>query len=78
MIMKEEPMPESLRELIHEGEEDKTFVKDFDMKPNVIIYHSHGSAEAKENKHCGEEEKSASAAASPKKEDHLKKLKTYV
>lgn len=47
-------MPESIRDLIRPGNEKNTndFMRDFDMRPNVIIYHSHG--DAKEKKHCGE------------------------
>ncbi|KAI6701219.1 hypothetical protein NL676_015543 [Syzygium grande] len=57
-IMKDQTMPESIRDLIHpessSGNEKNSidFVRDFDMRPNVIIYHGH--SDAKEKKHCGE------------------------
>ncbi|KAI3441312.1 uncharacterized protein J3R85_002588 [Psidium guajava] len=56
-IMKDQPMPESITDLLHpeslSGDERKSvgFVRDFDMRPNYIIYHGHGDAK---DKHCGE------------------------
>ncbi|KAF8032294.1 hypothetical protein BT93_D1267 [Corymbia citriodora subsp. variegata] len=53
-IMKDQPMPEPIRDLIRLRNEENAikFVRDFDTGPNVIIYHSHG--DAKEKKHCRE------------------------
>ncbi|XP_030523142.1 organ-specific protein S2 [Rhodamnia argentea] len=66
-IMKDQPMPESIRDLIHpessSGNEKNSigFVRDFDMRPNAIIYHGHGDAEDKqhygENAEKGEDER---------------------
>ncbi|XP_017421024.2 uncharacterized protein LOC108330933 [Vigna angularis] len=43
--MKEEAMPEAIKDLIedsHVSEAGKDrFVRDFDVKPNVILYHTH-------------------------------------
>ncbi|KAK4741129.1 hypothetical protein SAY87_024717 [Trapa incisa] len=52
MVMKEDPMPQAISNLINaRGEEPSAsvgdrrsssmFVRDFDVRPNVIIYHSH-------------------------------------
>lgn len=43
MVMKDQPMPEAIKGLmIRAGTGDShRFVKDFDIKPNVIIYHAH-------------------------------------
>ncbi|KAL5562638.1 hypothetical protein UlMin_032385 [Ulmus minor] len=55
-IMKDQPIPEAIKDLFHEDEpslpsSSKTdrFVKDFDIRPNLIIYHSH-SEPKEENK----------------------------
>ncbi|MFS7920794.1 putative organ specific protein [Helianthus anomalus] len=48
-VMKDEPMPETLQNvLVHDSSslEDKEkkkdqFIRNFDTKPNLIIYHSH-------------------------------------
>uniref|UniRef100_A0A2N9IKT7 Organ specific protein n=1 Tax=Fagus sylvatica TaxID=28930 RepID=A0A2N9IKT7_FAGSY len=47
-IMKDQPIPEAIKDLIHQDPpylSDATkkdhFVKDFDVKPNAIIYHPH-------------------------------------
>ncbi|XP_062093093.1 organ-specific protein P4-like [Humulus lupulus] len=47
-IMKDQPMPDAIRDLFHDQElpslsgsiKRDRFVKDFDLRPNVIIYHS--------------------------------------
>jgi hypothetical protein len=46
--MKDQPIPEAIKDLIHQDPpylSDATkkdhFVKDFDVKPNAIIYHPH-------------------------------------
>lgn len=47
--MKEQPMPDAIRNLFHQEEvpslpgSSKTdrFARDFDIRPNVIIYHAH-------------------------------------
>ena len=52
--MKGLPMPELIKDLVLQNKpsavsdsEGDLFVRDFDMKPNVIIYHSHVSSKMK-------------------------------
>ncbi|KVI01976.1 Organ specific protein [Cynara cardunculus var. scolymus] len=45
-IMKDEPMPKAIQDVLSEDSTDKEnnrdrFTRDFDTKPNLIIYHSH-------------------------------------
>ncbi|ESW08171.1 hypothetical protein PHAVU_009G024600 [Phaseolus vulgaris] len=45
-MMKEQAMPEAIKDLIEDSEEVSEagkgrFVRDFDVKPNVILYHTH-------------------------------------
>ncbi|KAJ7967341.1 Organ specific protein [Quillaja saponaria] len=46
-VMKEQPMPETIKELLQQDTSSMSdarkdrFVMDFDMKHNLIIYHSH-------------------------------------
>ncbi|XP_058780846.1 organ-specific protein S2-like [Vicia villosa] len=44
-MMKDEAMPEAIKGLIHDHqatyEEKDRFVRDFDVKPNLILYHTH-------------------------------------
>lgn len=42
-MMNDEPMPKAITDLIHHdtAEESNHFLRNFDTKPNVIIYHSH-------------------------------------
>ncbi|XP_031264164.1 uncharacterized protein LOC116122461 [Pistacia vera] len=50
-LMKEQPMPKAIKDLLHQDSEARKidhFAKDFDVNPNVIIYHSH--SEPKEGK----------------------------
>ncbi|XP_052194257.1 organ-specific protein P4 [Diospyros lotus] len=64
-IMKEEAMPEAIQELLQKdpsssSSEEKNepstnmehFIKDFDPKPNVILYHKHGGQHHQEAKPC--------------------------
>ncbi|QCE16808.1 uncharacterized protein LOC114196295 [Vigna unguiculata] len=43
--MKEQPMPEAIKDLIEDSQVSETgkdrFIRDFDVKPNVILYHTH-------------------------------------
>lgn len=43
--MKEEAMPEAIKDLIEDSQVSGTgkdrFIRDFDVKPNVILYHTH-------------------------------------
>ncbi|KAJ1397592.1 hypothetical protein SESBI_31736 [Sesbania bispinosa] len=43
--MKDEPMPEAIKELVEDSRASDAgkdrFIKDFDIKPNVILYHTH-------------------------------------
>lgn len=43
MMMKDQPIPEVIRDLmILPGSRDShLFVEDFDIRPNIIIYHTH-------------------------------------
>ncbi|XP_062023620.1 organ-specific protein S2 [Rosa rugosa] len=65
-VMNDQPMPEAIKELFsHQDEDvpslsastnkDDRFVRDFDIRPNVIIYHSahhdHAHHEPEEMKH---------------------------
>ncbi|KAK2378135.1 hypothetical protein QL285_078724 [Trifolium repens] len=53
--MNEQPMPEAIKNLIQvpkslssdEGKEDHSFNRDFDVHPNVILYHTHVHEEQK-------------------------------
>ncbi|XP_015892678.3 organ-specific protein P4 [Ziziphus jujuba] len=48
-IMKEQPMPEAIRDLFHQEDVPSLpgsrkmdrFARDFDIRPNLIIYHAH-------------------------------------
>lgn len=54
--MKEQPMPKAIKDLLHQDSEARKtdhFAQDFDVNPNVIIYHSHS-----EPKQDRQEEKS--------------------
>lgn len=57
-IMKEQPIPEALKNLLHlhyrQSDYQKNgnlFVKDFDMKPSAIIYHTHSHSDPTARKH---------------------------
>ncbi|XP_028767911.1 organ-specific protein P4-like [Neltuma alba] len=39
-VMQNQPVPEAIKEEAENNKKDR-FVRDFDIKPNVIIYHSH-------------------------------------
>jgi len=43
--MKEQPMPQAIEDLIEDSEASEAgkggFIRDFDVKPNVILYHTH-------------------------------------
>ncbi|XP_059434669.1 organ-specific protein P4 [Corylus avellana] len=48
IIMKDQPIPEAIKGLFHgdplyqaDARQKDRFVKDFDVTPNAIIYHSH-------------------------------------
>ncbi|GAU28305.1 hypothetical protein TSUD_256330 [Trifolium subterraneum] len=53
--MNEQPMPEAIENLIqvpkalssNEGKEDHSFNRDFDVHPNLILYHTHVHEEKK-------------------------------
>jgi len=54
-IMKDQPIPEAIKDLFHgdslnpaDSRKKDRFVKDFDVTPNAIIYHAH--MEPKEEK----------------------------
>lgn len=57
-IMKDQPMPEAIGDLFHDQDppsltastKQDRFVRNFDVEPNVIIYHSHSQPEG-ENSH---------------------------
>ena len=41
-IMKDEPMPKAIQDVLPlEDVKKDLFVRNFDLKPNLIIYHSH-------------------------------------
>nr|GEX59260.1 hypothetical protein [Tanacetum cinerariifolium] len=44
-IMKDEPMPKTIQDVLPLGDVEKInkniFMKNFDLKPNLIIYHTH-------------------------------------
>ncbi|KAL2346137.1 hypothetical protein Fmac_000137 [Flemingia macrophylla] len=46
-MMKEQPMPEAIKDLV-EGK--NRFVRDFDVKPNVILYHTHAMSAKQKQK----------------------------
>ncbi|EXB63590.1 hypothetical protein L484_026929 [Morus notabilis] len=57
-IMKDQPIPEAIRDLFYDQDlpSDLTgptkhdrFVRDFDVQPNVIIYHSHAQPQGEDN-----------------------------
>jgi hypothetical protein len=47
-MMNDQPMPEAIKELVQNQEVSDDFIRDFDVKPNVILYHTH--AESKKQK----------------------------
>ena len=57
-IMKDQPIPDSIRDLFHDQDlpslpgstKQDRFVRDFDVRPNLIIYHSGHSQPERENK----------------------------
>ncbi|XP_021860195.1 organ-specific protein S2 isoform X2 [Spinacia oleracea] len=38
-MMKEQPMPEAIKDFINQREAIKDFIKDFDPIPNISVYH---------------------------------------
>ncbi|OIW05695.1 hypothetical protein TanjilG_23481 [Lupinus angustifolius] len=44
-IMKDQPMPETIKDLLVQDPQAYTekyhFIRDFDIRPNVILYHTH-------------------------------------
>jgi len=45
-MMKEQPMPQAIKDLVEDSQASDTgkkdlFTRDFDVKPNVILYHTH-------------------------------------
>lgn len=54
MMMKDQPLPEAVKDLMVHPESRSVsipFVKDFDIRPNVIIYHTHADHEDGESSH---------------------------
>lgn len=49
-MMKGEAMPEAIKGLIHEVGKDR-FVRDFDVKPNLILYNTHVTSMKQNHKH---------------------------
>jgi len=51
-MMNDQPMPEAIKELVQNQEVldagKDNFIRDFDVKPNVILYHTH--VESKKHK----------------------------
>ncbi|AET00794.1 putative organ specific protein [Medicago truncatula] len=56
--MNEQPMPEAIKNLIQvpkaldEGKEDHSFTTDFDVNPNIILYHTHVHQDEKPFQHA--------------------------
>ncbi|RDX61457.1 hypothetical protein CR513_60312 [Mucuna pruriens] len=44
-MMKEQPMPQAIKDLVEDPQASDAgkdhFIRDFDVKPNVILYHTH-------------------------------------
>ncbi|KAK7351842.1 hypothetical protein VNO77_11576 [Canavalia gladiata] len=44
-MMKEQPMPQAIKDLVEDPQASDSgkdrFIRDFDVKPNVILYHTH-------------------------------------
>ncbi|KAG5033703.1 hypothetical protein AAZX31_04G012700 [Glycine max] len=55
-VMKEQPMPQAIKDLVEDsqasaaGKKDR-FIRDFDVKPNVILYHTHVVPMKQKHKH---------------------------
>ncbi|XP_022148637.1 organ-specific protein P4 [Momordica charantia] len=61
-IMKEEEIPEVLKELLYDdsvGGQNERFMSNFDPHPNAIIYHSHSHGAAAGHEHSDEKIKAA-------------------
>ncbi|PWA46299.1 organ specific protein [Artemisia annua] len=56
-IMRDEPMPKTIQDVLPLGDVKKInkniFMKNFDLKPNLIIYHTHDIAFPEKNHHIG-------------------------
>ncbi|AES89076.1 DUF2775 family protein [Medicago truncatula] len=46
-MMNDQPMPEAIKELVQNQEVSDDFIRDFDVKPNVILYHTHVESKKK-------------------------------
>jgi len=52
--MNDQPMPEAIKELVQNQEVSDAwrdnFIRDFDVKPNVILYHTHVESKKQKKK----------------------------
>jgi len=53
-MMNDQPMPEAIKELVQNQEVSDAwrdnFIRDFDVKPNVILYHTHVESKKQKKK----------------------------
>ncbi|KAK7409839.1 hypothetical protein VNO78_00192 [Psophocarpus tetragonolobus] len=40
-MMKDQPMPQAIKDLVEDSQGKDRFIRDFDIRPNVILYHTH-------------------------------------